>query len=146
MIGIDTCFLIDLYWEDSPRNKNARALFDQLSKDESLEIGIYYNCFNEFLHVITDSRRFENPFSIKEAVSVIDFWCDIERVKVVYPDDSSFKRTLAWMNTYNLGRNRINDTQMAACYASNGIFSIITANPKDFEVFQMFELKDYRQV
>lgn len=143
MIGIDTCFLIDLYWQNSPRNKNARALYSKIANDETTQLAVYFNCFNEFLHVITDSKRFSNPFSIKEAINVIDFWCDIDRVKVLYPDDTVFKRTITWMNMYNLGRNRINDTQMASCYLSNNITSIITANPKDFEIFQSFELEDY---
>ena len=145
MIGLDTSFLIDLYWQDSPRNKNARDLFSRIVKDDSVELAIFFNCFNEFLHVITDSKRFENAFSIAEAIDVIDFWCDLDRVKVLYPTDTSFKRTLAWMNMYRLGRNRINDTQMASCYLSNNITSIITANPKDFEIFQSFELMDYRK-
>ena len=144
MIGLDTCFLIDLYWNDSPRHQKARALYSKLANDESVKIAIYNNCFNEFLHVITDSKCFENPFSIQESIEVIDFWCDIENVIVLYPDDTSFKRTLAWMNMYNLGRNRINDTQRASCYLTNGVSSIITANPKDFEIFECFELKDYR--
>lgn len=143
MIGIDTCFLIDLYWQDSPRNKNARALYSKIANDETTQLAVYFNCFNEFLHVITDSKRFSNPFSIKEAINVIDFWCDIDRVKVLYPDDTVFKRTITWMNMYNLGRNRINATQMASCYLSNNITSIITANPKDFEIFQSFALEDY---
>ena len=143
MIGIDTCFLIDLYWQDSPRNKNARVLYSKIANDETTQLAVYFNCFNEFLHVITDPKRFSNPFSIKEAINVIDFWCDIDRVKVLYPDDTVFKRTITWMNMYNLGRNRINDTQMASCYLSNNITSIITANPKDFEIFQSFELEDY---
>lgn len=143
MIGIDACFLIDLYWQDSPRNKNARALYSKIANDETTQLAVYFDCFNEFLHVITDSKRFSNPFSIKEAINVIDFWCDIDRVKVLYPDDTVFKRTITWMNMYNLGRNRINDTQMASCYLSNNITSIITANPKDFEIFQSFELEDY---
>ena len=145
MIGLDTSFLIDLYWQDSPRNKNARDLFSRIVKDDSVELAIFFNCFNEFLHVITDYKRFENAFSIAEAIDVIDFWCDLDRVKVLYPTDTSFKRTLAWMNMYRLGRNRINDTQMASCYLSNNITSIITANPKDFEIFQSFELMDYRK-
>lgn len=145
MIGLDTSFLIDLYWQDSPRNKNARALFSKIVNDDSVQLAIYFNCFNEFLQVITDSKRFENAFSIAEAIDVIDFWCDLDRVKVLYPTDTSFKRTLAWMNMYRLGRNRINDTQMASCYLSNNITSIITANPKDFEIFQSFELMDYRK-
>lgn len=144
MIGLDTSFLIDLYWQDSPRNKSARALYSKIANDESVQLAVYFNCFNEFLHVITDSKRFSNPFSTQEAINVIDFWCDIDRVTVLYPDDTVFKRTLAWMNMFKLGRDRINDTQMAACYLSNNITSIITANPKDFEIFQSFELKDYR--
>ena len=144
MIGLDTCFLIDLYWKDSPRNTKARELYSQIAKDETIKIAIYFNCFNEFLHVITDARRFENPFSVKEAISVIDFWCDLDRVTVLYPDNTTFKRTLAWMNMYNLGRNRINDSQMASCYLSNNVSSIITANPGDFEIFDCFEIKDYK--
>ncbi len=144
MIGLDTCFLIDLYWQDSPRNKSARALFSKIVKDDSVQLAIYFNCFNEFLHVITDSNRFENAFSFAEAIDVIDFWCDLDRVKILYPSDTSFKRTLAWMNMYKLGRNRISDTQMASCYLSSNITSIITANPKDFEIFECFEIKDYR--
>ena len=144
MIGLDTCFLVDLYWQDSPRNKNARALFSRLIDDESIQIAIYFNCFNEFLHVITDSKRFSNAFTIQEAIDVIDFWCDLDRVKVLYPNDTSFKRTLAWMNMYKLGLNRVNDTQMASCYLSNNITSIITANPRNFEIFQSFELQNYR--
>ena len=144
MIGIDTCFLIDLYWENSPRNKNARELFSKIANNESVKLAVYYNCFNEFLQVITDSKRFENPLSVSEAISVIDYWCDIDRVTVLYPDDTSFKRTLAWMNRYQLGRNRVNDTQMASCYLTSGVSSIITANPKDFEIFESFEINDYR--
>ena len=144
MIGIDTCFLIDLYWEDSPRNKNARVLFSKIANNESVKVAVYYNCFNEFLHVITDSKRFENPLSVSEAISVIDYWCDIDRVTVLYPDDTSFKRTLAWMNRYQLGRNRVNETQMASCYLTSGVSTIITANPKDFEIFESFEINDYR--
>ena len=94
--------------------------------------------------MITDSKRFENPLTVKEAISIIDFWCDLENVTVLYPNDSSFKRTLAWMSLYNLGRNRINDTQMAACYVTQGVSKIITANPKDFEIFECFEVEDYK--
>ena len=48
------------------------------------------------------------------------------------------------MSLHNLGRNRINDTQMAASYVTQGISKIITANPKDFELFECFEVEDYK--
>ncbi|MDO4506070.1 MAG: hypothetical protein Q4B64_03895 [Spirochaetales bacterium] len=40
-------------------------------------------------------------------------------------------------------RKRLIDTQMASCYASNGVDAIWTANPRDFEIFNAFELVDY---
>ncbi|MBP5451756.1 MAG: hypothetical protein J6Y16_05925 [Treponema sp.] len=144
MIGIDTCFLIDLYWEDSPRHSNALSLFKTKASDRDVELAVYYNCFNEFLHVITDAKRFVNPFTMQEALSVIDEWCSLDRLRVLYPDDSSLKRAITWLSMHKLGRNRINDTQMAAAYISNGVFSLITANPSDFMVFDLFDLVDYR--
>ena len=143
MIGLDTCFIIDLYWEDSPRHGRALALFNRFAHDDRQEIAVYYNCFSEFLHVITDSRRFENALTMTEALSIVDEWRNLERVHILYPDDNSFGRALAWQTMYKLGRNRITDTQMAAAYINNAVFSLVTANPKDFAVFDMFDLVDY---
>ena len=147
MISIDTTFLIDLYWQDSPRHKSAMELFNKLADEsgdyKNEEIIVYYNCFNEFIHVITDSQHFENAMSMKEALSVAEQWRDIENVRIVYPDDSSYARALTWLSIYQLGRNRLNDTNMAACYASSGASKIITANPKDFEIFEVLETLGY---
>lgn len=142
MIGLDSTFLIDLYWIDSPRHKNAVQLFSKLSKEAS-KLLIFYNCFNEFIHVITDSKRFENAFSMKQALEIVETWCCMEEIQVIYPDDSSFTRERTWLNLYNLGRNRLNDTSMAACYAQYGVSKIITANPSDFKNFEIFESIDY---
>ena len=82
-------------------------------------------------------------FKTKKSLKDIDF----SRTVSLRPGASDFlsdKRTLAWMNMYKLGRNRVNVTQLASCYLSNNITSIITANPNDFEIFGSFELRDYR--
>lgn len=143
MIGLDSTFLIDLYWKDSPRHLKALDLFNKISESDE-EIQIYYNCFNEFVHVITDSRRFEDAFSMKEAMDIVDLWCNLEKVTVIYPDDMSFGRAKIWISMFNLGKNRLNATNMAACYAQNGASKIITANSKDFEIFEVFKLVDYK--
>lgn len=147
MIGLDTTFLIDLYWTDSPRHNGAVELFNKLADEngsyKNQEILVYYNCFNEFIHVITDSRRFENAFSMKEALEIADQWRNLERVRIVFPDENSYVRALTWLSIYDLGRNRLNDTNMAACYAAKGASKIVTANPKDFDVLEVLECIDY---
>lgn len=142
MIGLDSCFLIDLYWEDSPRHAAVLKKFNEIASGGQ-DVCVYYNCFNEFIHVITDKRRFENAFSMEEALSVVDEWRDLENVKILFPEEQSFVRTVAWLSVYKLGRNRLNDTNMAACYVNNGVSSVITANPKDFEIFSELKIIGY---
>ena len=61
---------------------------------------IYYNCFNEFVHVITDSRRFDNAFSMEEALDIVDQWSNLEGVKIVYPSEQSFTRAKIWLSIF----------------------------------------------
>lgn len=142
MIALDTTFLIDLYWLDSPRHEKAVSYYKRLSTQDE-KIIIYYYCFNEFLHVITDSRRFTSPFSMAEALEIVDTWCNLENINVVYPFEKSFAMAKAWLSLYDLGRNRLNDTNMAACYAQSGASRIVTANPDDFTIFQVLTPIDY---
>ena len=81
--------------------------------------------------------------SMEEALSVAEQWRDIENVRIVYPDDSSYARALTWLSIYHLGRNRLNDTNMAASYVHSGVSSVITANPKDFEIFSELKIIGY---
>ncbi|MCF0242954.1 MAG: type II toxin-antitoxin system VapC family toxin [Treponema sp.] len=144
MIGIDTCFLVDLDVASSPRHKGAVKLFEKWMATKK-EICIFYNVFLEYQHIVTDQHRFENPLSMEQAIERTWFWSEQERIKVIYPDDDSYKRAQIWLNQHHLGRKRLIDTHMAACYAENGVDIIWTANPHDFEVFEVFDVVDYTE-
>lgn len=139
MIGIDTNFLIDLDNPASPRHQNAYIFFDQWRKG-SEDLYVYFNVFLEYQHVITDAKRFENPLSMEEARQRVAFWKNQRRIKVIYSDDLSFSTAQNWMHKFQLGRKRIADTHLATAYFCNGIDKILTSNPKDFEIFNTFEL------
>jgi len=143
MTGIDTTFLIDLEIKESPRHERAVEIFNKWREDKNSYLVIYSNVFNEFLHVVTDSRRFINPVPMEKAIEKCWYWIDHQRVKVAYSTDDSLKRQLLWMSIYNLERKRINDTTMAAAYAQSGVSKIITANPDDFESLNTFEVIGY---
>lgn len=142
MIGIDTCFLVDLTMSGSPRHEGALKLFTEW-KNTNKRMCIFYNVFLEFQHIVTDAKRFEFPMTMEQAIENVWFWTEQERVKVIYPDDKSFGRAQVWLNQYKLGRKRLIDTHMASCYAENGVDEIWTANAKDFEIYNMFDLPDY---
>lgn len=143
MIGIDTTFLIDLEISDSPRHEGAMKLFQQWRSEKHSVLAIFNQTFLEFQHVVTDSRRFNSPLTMKQAVERTWFWLDQERVKIIYPNDDSLKRAQIWLSMYNLGRKRIQDTHLAAAYAESGVSTIWTANPADFEIFETFDLESY---
>ena len=143
MTGIDTTFLIDLEIKESPRHERAVEIFNKWREEKNSFLVIYSNIFNEFLHVITDAKRFVNPVPMETAIERCWYWIDHQRVKVVYSSDDSLKRQLLWMSMHELGRKRINDTTMAAVYAQEGVSKIITANPADFEILKTFEVIGY---
>ena len=144
MVGIDTTFLIDLEILDSPRHNGAVKLFEKWLNEKHSVLVIFNQSFLEFQHIITDGKRFSEPFSMMQAIELSWYWLENERIKVIYPTDSSFKRAQLWMNMHRLGRNRIHDTHLAAAFAEAGVTQIYTANPSDFEIFEAFDLVDYR--
>ena len=141
--GIDTCFLIDLEITDSPRHAGALKLFEEWREEKHSVLAVFHQTFLEFQHVITDARRFNAPLTMEQAVERTWFWIDQERVKVIYPTETSLKRAFLWTKMYKLGRNRIQDTHMAAAFIESGITELWTANPSDFSVFDSFTLVDY---
>lgn len=143
MIGVDTTWLVDLEVPDSPRHKGAVKLFEQWRQKHS-SLVIFYLSFLEFQHIITDNRRFYKPLTMEQALDRSWNWIDHDRIKVVYPTETAFKRAQLWMNMHRLGRKRIYDTQLAAAFAEAGVTQIFTANPSDFEIFEAFDLIDYK--
>lgn len=143
MTAIDTTFLIDLEISDSPRHEAALKLFNEWNEKKNTTWVIFNQSFLEYQHVVTDGRRFNSPLTMEQAVERCWYWMDNERIKVVYPDDDSVKRFQLWTSMHNLGRKRIQDTAMASAFASACVDRIITANPKDFEIFEAFELIEY---
>ena len=143
MIGIDTTFLIDLEITDSPRHKAALKLFRKWLSEKHSVLAIYNQSFLEFQHVVTDSKRFNSPLTMEQAIERCWFWIDQERVKIIYPTENSLKRALLWGSMYKLGRKRIQGTHMAAAFAEAGVSELWTANPSDFEVLETFDLINY---
>jgi hypothetical protein len=89
----------------------------------------------EFIHIVTDAKRFQNPLSIAEAVIKARFWWNAAEVQHVFPNDAAEILFLDWMETHHLGRKRILDTKLAATLWSASTREIITSNPHDFALF-----------
>jgi predicted nucleic acid-binding protein len=93
----------------------------------------------EFVHVVTDPRRFSSPLAIELALQRAEAWWNSKEVEWALPDESSVAWFLAAMAKGRLGRNRLLDTLLAGTLRAAAVHSILTLNCADFEIFDEFE-------
>jgi predicted nucleic acid-binding protein len=143
MIGLDTTVLVAHELKEIHSREKVRAHISTLSRSKETRFALAPQVLQEFLHVVTDSRRFENPLSMEEALARARFWWTASETAHCHPSDKTWDLTLDWMERYHLGRKRILDTNLASTYHSHGIIKLATVNPADFAIFEVFEFETW---
>jgi predicted nucleic acid-binding protein len=92
----------------------------------------------EFIHVVTDPRRFTHPLDMTAAHQLAEQWWTASNVVHVFPDAAATNQFLTWLQQFSLGRKRLLDTLLAATYRQAGVHSLLTTNAADFAVFGTF--------
>lgn len=139
LIGIDTSFLVAVDTTVHELGFPARELLDRFEIDGEV-LALNPDVLSEFVHVVTDPKRFNDPLTMDEAVQHARSWWSAKDVSRVFPTAESTILSLDWIVQHRLGRKRLRDTMLAASYFSAGVTRIVTLNAKDFVVFGCFEL------
>lgn len=139
LIGIDTPFMVAHTVREHPEHARAQTLCEQLLNEDKL-LAICPTVLDEFLHVVTDPRRFEHPLPMSKAIHIAQTWMQSQETKYLQSTEESNRTHLDWMLRHRLGRKRINDTRIASIYHQHGIETILTTNVRDFSVFGVFEI------
>lgn len=137
--GLDTTFLVQVEVKGHPGHAAGRALLRDLL-DEKRPLALAPQVLSEFVHVVTDPRRFERPLDMDEALARAELWWRGSEVARVLPSDESTALVLRWMAEHRLGRKRLLDAQLAATYCCSGVRTIVTTNARDYHVFGCFEV------
>lgn len=135
--GLDTGFLVAAEIEEHAQHASARATLAQVVS-ASGTIGIAPQVLAEFIHIVTDPRRFTKPLDMTTARQLAVQWWTAREVVRVFPDESAAQLFLAWLEEFSLGRKRLLDTLLAATYHQASIQSLLTTNQADFQVFGVF--------
>jgi len=139
MTGLDCNILVQLAIQDHPANSATVAAVKNEVQQGNILV-LHPLVINEFLHVVTDVKRFSPPLSMTEALDWIDGFIANSAVKVLDTNAASSLQTLQWIRKFNLGRKRILDTYLAAVLHSAGVKRLLTSNHADFVVFGVFEI------
>ena len=135
MIGVDTTFLVQLELVELPAHQAAHEILQREILQPQVPLALAPQVLAEFIHIVTDPRRFQKPLTADEAVAKARFWWNAAEVQQVFPSDESTVLFLDWMRLHQLGRKRILDTQLAAILWTAGVRRLLTSNPADFQIF-----------
>ncbi|HYV37151.1 MAG TPA: PIN domain-containing protein [Gemmataceae bacterium] len=135
--GIDTSLMVAAEVSEHSQHADARLIISRLLGAGD-QIAIAPQVLAEFIHVVTDSRRFAQPLDMTTAKLVAEQWWNAKDTVQVFPDDIATRLFLIWLAQFSLGRKRLLDTMLAATYERQGIRSILTLNAADFGVFGVF--------
>ena len=143
MVGVDTTFLVHLEIRECAEHTRAHEWLRREIFDGGETLSLAPQVLTEFIHVVSDSRRFQNPLSMPDAVSKARFWWNAVEVRRVYPTHESTTNFLDWIIRHALGRKRILDTYLASTYSAAGVARIVTSNARDYSIFGEFEILSY---
>jgi predicted nucleic acid-binding protein len=143
MIGLDTTVLVAFELQEAPAHQRVRESVLGFCEDQVEKFLLCPQVLQEFLHVVTDPRRFENPMLMEDALIRSQAWWNAAEVIQCLPDASSTAQFHDWMISFRLGRKRILDTALASVYHLAGVERLATANPDDFKIFEVFEFETW---
>lgn len=135
MVGIDTNVLVYAHLAAFPQHARARArvLLELANPKGGLAISPLV--LHEFIHVVTDQRRFEAPLSMSEALGLARGYLGHSNVEILSVDEGVVLLALDDLERRQLGRKRISDSLLAASLVQAGVTEVLTCNPGDFVGF-----------
>lgn len=138
-VAVDTTFMVEAEVAGHPRHAPARRLLDELLERGEV-LALAPQVLTEFIHIVTDDRRFSAPLTMSQALDRAQRWWQAREVSQVLPTAEAAPLFLQWMKQHRLGRKRLLDTMLAATYSAHGVTRLVTDNPRDYEIFRSFEL------
>ena len=139
MIGLDCNILVQLAFEEHPAHEKT-VVAVRAHTQRSTKLLCSSSVITEFLHVVTDPRRFNPALTMPEALNWIDGLLANPKLQLIEPTHGCLRQALDWMRELNLGRKRILDTYLAAVIHTSGVRRLLTSDPADFAVFGVLEV------
>ena len=141
-VAVDTNILIYAHCSQFPEHSKARSNMEALLQDLDCRVVLTVPILHEFLHVITDGRRFEQPATMEQATGIVRGYHGRTNVRILTTEETDLLNAIALVNMHKLGRKRLADTLLAATLRRYGVNLLQTRNRRDFKVFEFLTTQD----
>lgn len=142
--GLDTNVLIYAHLPVFPGSGVVRAYLQRGLVDDRRRFSLTALVLHEFVHIVTDPRRFDPPVVMAEALSLAGSYLGRTNVDCLPVDERSMRLAVDLLEAHQLGRKRIADALLAATLLRHGVTAIVTCNPGDFAIFDELTVIDPR--
>ena len=133
--GLDTNVLVYAHLPVFTESDRVRTYLQRALADDRRRLIVTPLVLHEFVHVVTDARRFEPPVTMPEALEIAGGYLERSNVDCLAVDEESTRLAFRLLDRHGLGRRRIADALLAATLLSHGAKTIVTCNPADFTLF-----------
>lgn len=140
IVGVDTDVLVHWTIEGAGQHDRVRDWLSSLLAAGGVSLGLTPQVWFEWLHVVTDRRRFESPLGVEHATRLAEELSAAEEVVEILPSAQVLPRVLQLMRQHRLGRKRILDTALAVTLEQAGVGRLATFNGRDFRLFDFLEV------
>lgn len=138
MIALDSNVLIQLALAEHEAHERTVAAVER-ERREGRGLALADLVVTEFLHVVTDPRRFSPPLTMEEASAWLSRFIEVQEVKLLFSSPRALEQTLVWLRQFRLGRKRVLDTHLTAILHTEGVRRLVTSNAADFAVFGVLD-------
>jgi predicted nucleic acid-binding protein len=114
-----------------------------LLQDSSTTLVLTPLVLHEFVHVVTDRRRFDVPVGMAEAIELARVYLHRPNTDVAPVTERVMDRALHLVELHRLGRRKLADALIASALLEHGVTTLATCNVSDFP-FDGLELVDAR--
>jgi toxin-antitoxin system PIN domain toxin len=143
-LGIDTNVLVYAHMASLAEHAAVRDFLARLLGRREVTLVVTPAVLHEFVHVVTDPRRFQPPVAMSEALALARLYLGRANVDCVATDAEALADALALLERHGLGRRRLADTLFAATLLRHGVRQLVTCDVDDFAVFSRLQLVDPR--
>lgn len=143
-LGVDTNVLVYAHVAALPEHVGVKAFLARQLDRRDVTLVVTPAVLDEFVHVVTDPRRFAPPVGVAEALALARLWLGRANVDCLATDADALADALALVERHGLGRRRLADTLFVATLLRHGVRQLATCNPADFAVFSSLQLVDPR--
>jgi toxin-antitoxin system PIN domain toxin len=143
--GLDTNVLVYAHMPSLPEHGPVRAFVLRALAEPGATLVLTPGVLHEFVHVVTDPRRFEPPISVPEALAVARLYLGRTNVECIATDETALRLALELVERHDLGRKHLADALLAATLLANGVREIVTCDSAGFAAFADLTVIDPRR-